>query len=329
MEKKSRMKAAVLKAIKQPLQIEEVDVQTPGQEEVIVDLYFGGLNHRDVWISKGQYAGIQLPCILGSDGSGMLEDRRVFLNPSLNWGANALVQALDYKILGLPDWGTFAEQICINRSRVHDIPVHLSIDEAAAIPLAGLTAYRALITKCQPQVGEKVLISGIGGGVALFAMQFALAVGCEVYVTSSSEEKIARAIELGAKGGVSYKNPDFGKQIKALSGGIDVVIDAAAGDGFSELVKVCNPGGRLCFYGGTAGAINKLNPQIIFWKQLSILGSTMGTDQEFKDMLSLVSKHKIRPIIDTIFPLKDINHAFKHMQEGGQFGKILISHKDK
>jgi zinc-binding alcohol dehydrogenase/oxidoreductase len=318
------MKAAVLHTLNTPLEIRQMPIPIVKEGEHLVQLAFAGLNHRDVWISKGQYAGIVLPLILGSDGSGILDGKRVIFNPSMNWGGQPEVQASDYRILGLPDQGTLAQSIVMPNDKIHTLPEHLSLEEGAAIPLAGLTAYRALVTKCHPKAGEKVLISGIGGGVALFAMQFALALGCEVYVTSGSDEKIEKAIALGAKGGANYSHSDFSKEIKRLSGGVDVIIDSAAGDGFAQLAKVCNPAGRICFYGGTRGAINGLVPQWVFWKQLSIYGSTMGTDAEFEAMLRLVADHQIRPVIDQVFPLEAVNEAFERMDYGLQFGKILV-----
>jgi len=167
------------------------------------------------------------------------------------------------------------------------------------------------------------LISGVGGGVALFAFQFAIAAGAEVWVTSGTGWKIDNAMKMGAAGGINYKNADwksFGKE----SGGFDVIIDSAGGDGFSNLIKVANPGARICFYGGTRGKITALNPQIIFWKQLSIFGSTMGTDEEFKDMVDFVDQHEIIPVIDSVYSLKDGNDAFKRMENGLQFGKIVL-----
>lgn len=319
------MKAAVLKELHTDLSIEEMDLPDTDVGEQIVTLNFSGLNHRDVWITKGMYAGITLPLVLGSDGAGICEGRRVLINPSLNWGDDPAVQAPDYKILGLPDHGTFATHVKVATNKIHNIPDHLTDEEAAALPLAGLTAYRALVTKCRPKVGDKVLISGVGGGVALFALQLALSVGCEVYVTSGSEGKIEQAMSMGASGGVNYKDSEFASKLKKMSGGIDIVIDSAAGDGFTSLVKVCNPGGRICFYGGTAGKINGLVPQWVFWKQLSIFGSTMGTDEEFVQMLEHVTLHKIKPIVDRIYDMKDINQALARMEKGDQFGKILVN----
>lgn len=320
------MRAAILKSLHTDLSVEDIRDPLSNNKSELVQLEFAALNHRDLWITKGQYAGIELPLILGSDGSGKMNDKSVIINPSLNWGERDRYQAKDYKILGLPDQGTFAETVAVPLDKIHPMPDHLSLEEAAALPLAGLTAYRALITKCQPQPGEKVLISGIGGGVATMAFLYALKLGCEVYVTSGSDQKIDQAKKLGAVDGVSYKSNNLSKVIKSMTGGgVDVVIDSAAGDGFGELVKACNPGARIAIYGGTRGAINNLSPQLVFWKQIEIHGSTMGTDKEFARMLDFVSAHKIKPLVDKVFSLSDINLAFRHMEKADQFGKIVIN----
>jgi NADPH:quinone reductase-like Zn-dependent oxidoreductase len=205
------------------------------------------------------------------------------------------------------------------------MPAHLSFEEAAALPLAGLTAYRALFSRAQLQAGEKVLISGIGGGVALFACQFAIAAGAEVYVTSSAQEKIDKAIRMGAKGGANYTEEKWAKPFGKAVGGFDVIIDSAAGDGFGNLVKLCNPGARIVIYGGTRGPWNGVSPQIVFWKQLNIMGSTMGSSEEFQAMIDFVSRHKIIPIIDGIYPIEKAAEAFDRMNQGLQFGKIVLT----
>ncbi len=318
------MKALVLEDVGQALRIKEMDSPAEKEGYVNVRIKAGALNHRDVWITKGMYPGIRPNVILGSDGAGILDGREVIINPNHDWGDNPRVQSKDYHILGLPTNGTFAEEVQVRSDKVFPKPRHLSIEHAAALPLGGMTAYRALFTKCGLRKGERVLISGVGGGVALFAFQFAVAVGAEVWVTSGTEWKIEKAIKMGAAGGINYKNADwksFGKE----TGGFDVIIDSAGGDGFMNLVKIANPGGRICFYGGTRGNITSLNPQIIFWKQLSIFGSTMGSDEEFRDMIDFVDEHQISPIIDSVYNLEDANDAFKRMEKGLQFGKIVLN----
>jgi NADPH:quinone reductase-like Zn-dependent oxidoreductase len=320
------MKVAILKEINKPLEHTEIDKPTLELGQILVKIKAAALNHRDVWIQKGQYGGIQLPMVMGSDGSGVVEgtDEEVIINPSIGWGENQAFQDKNFRILGLPDFGTFAEYVAIPKENTAPKPPHLSWEEAAALPLAGLTAYRALFSRCQAQKGEKVLISGIGGGVALFAMQFAIAKGCEVWVTSSSQEKIDKAIALGAKGGANYTHEEFVKYLNVQTGGFDVVIDSAAGDGFMSLIKCCKSGARICFYGGTNGLMNKINPQIIFWKQLTIMGSTMGSSQEFMAMVQFVNEHKIKPVIDTVHELEDIQAAMDSMEKGTQFGKLVV-----
>lgn len=320
------MKALVLVGKDQPLAYQDVEIPALTEGSVLVKLAAASLNHRDVWIQKGLYAGLKYPTILGSDGAGTTENGdAVIINPSLNWGENPRFQGKDYQILGLPTDGTFAEYISIPKENVVKMPEHLTFEQAAALPLAGLTAFRALFSRCQIQAGEKVLISGIGGGVALFALQFALAAGCEVWVTSSSEDKIAKAVDMGASGGFDYRREGWSKTAVATMGGFDCVIDSAAGSGFAELVKSCQPGARLCFYGGTAGLLSGISPQIVFYKQLTIMGSTMGSSSEFEAMVAFVSTHKIVPIVDEVFALSNGNEAFKKMDEGRQFGKLVLS----
>jgi NADPH:quinone reductase-like Zn-dependent oxidoreductase len=318
------MKALVLESEKQALLYKETDSPKAKNDKVVVDIKAAALNHRDVYVTQGLYPGVVFPIILGSDGAGLYEDREVIINPSLNWGENPNFQQKSYKILGLPDNGTFAEQVLVPENKIHEKPAHLSFEQAAALPLAGLTAYRALFTKCQLQKGEKVLISGIGGGVALFACQFAIAAGAEVYVTSGSDEKIAKAVEFGAKGGANYKSDEWTKDLKQKAGGFDVIIDSAGGEGFSNFMKIANPGCRIAIYGGTRGKIQNLSPQILFWKQISIFGTSMGNDDDFKNMLDFVNQHQIIPIVDSVFDLKDGNAALDRMDKGLQFGKIVL-----
>lgn len=296
----------------------------PKAGESIIQILAASLNHRDLWIIKGQYAGMKLPVILGSCGCGMHKGKRVLIQPGFNWGEKQTYQSSDYHILGMPVNGTFAEYCRLPETMIYDCPGHFSHEEAAALPLAGLTAFRAVFTRGRLSAGQKVLISGVGGGVALFAMQFALAAGAEVWVTSGSEHKIEKAMKLGASGGVLYSEEDWFKQLKAKTGGFDLVIDSAAGDGFSRFTAMMNPGGTIVFYGGTRGVINKLNPQQVFWKQLNILGSTMGSPQEFQEMLHFVEKHQIRPVVDEVFKLENGVQAFQKMAESSQFGKIVL-----
>ena len=219
------MKAALFKARDLPLIVDDYKKPKPVKDQVVIKLKYAALNHRDIWIMQEQTQQFPQGIILGSDGSGVVEDvgedadpmmvgAEVIINPSLDWGNNPIVQGDSYRILGFPDNGTFAEYITIPKQYVFGKPDHLSFEESAAVPLAGLTAYRALFTKARLRSGEKVLITGIGGGAALWALQFAVAYKARVYVTSGSDEKIVRAKKLGALNGFNYKDPQWAEQVQ-------------------------------------------------------------------------------------------------------------------
>ncbi|GAB3587621.1 MDR/zinc-dependent alcohol dehydrogenase-like family protein [Hymenobacter daeguensis] len=332
------MQALQLDAIHQPAVLREVPTPTPGPGEILVRLHAAALNHRDVFIQEGKYAGIRLPCTLGADGAGEVAAHgpgvpttapavgaRVLIYPGLRWGDNPRVQARDFVVLGMPDPGTFAEYISLPAQYIFPLPAHLRFEQGAALPLAGLTAYRAAFARAQVQAGERVLVTGVGGGVALTAVQLCAARGAEVWVTSSSDEKIARAQSLGAKGGISYSADGWVKTLTQQAGGpFDVVIDSAAGAAFGALLDAAAPGGRIVFYGGTLGNIPDLPPAKVFWKQLSILGSTMGSPQDFADMLALVNEQQLVPVVDEVFPLAEGEAALRRLEAGAQFGKVVL-----
>lgn len=319
------MRAAILHAVNSPLTVGQVPDPVPAEGEVVVHIRHAALNHRDVWISKGQYAGIKTPVVLGSDACGVLDDgSEVIINPGFDFGDDERFQSSDFSILGMPENGTLAEKVAVPEVYVYPKPVHLNSAQAAALPLAGLTAYRALFTRGAYRPGERVLVTGIGGGVALFAMQFALACGSEVWVTSSSVEKIQKAEAMGASGGFNYKQNDWVKECSACKLSFDVIVDGAGGTDFGQLLQVCNSGARISVYGGTAGKFGSISPQILFWKQVSIMGSTMGSQHDFTRMLQLVEEKKIVPVVSRVFDLEDVQAAFDYMDQGMQFGKPVV-----
>lgn len=318
------MKALVFKEPFQPIGLHDYEKPTPKEGEVLVKLAAAAMNHRDNWMTKGLYPKLTANVIPGSCGAGWVGEREVILNPNVDWGDNPnYPNHKTYTILGMPVNGTFAEYIAVKADRLADKPPHLSLEEAAALPLAGLTAYRALFTKARATKQSKVLINGVGGGVALFAFQFALAIGAEVYVTSGSQAKIEKAIDMGAKGGVSYKEEKWHKKFRKQFGGVDVVIDSAGGKGFDGLLRVCNPLARIAVYGGTLGK-SLFSPQTLFFREIEIVGSTMGSDQEFHDMVAFVNEHQIKPVVDSIYDLSDSQAAYERMRQGKQFGKIVF-----
>jgi NADPH:quinone reductase-like Zn-dependent oxidoreductase len=329
------MKAIILEAADKPLVYKEVEKPSLQPGEVLVHIKAAALNRRDYWITIGKYAGIKYPTILGSDGAGTVAEvgseqdnhwlnKEVVINPSNNYGQSDNYQGADFKILGLPDDGTFAEYVKTRIEYLHPKPTHLTWEQAAAIPLAGLTAYRALFTKAKAKKGDKVLISGVGAGTGTFALQLAVAAGCQVFVTSGSGEKIDRAKQLGAAAGVNYKAQDWAEQLKLMVHGFDIIIDSALGNGFAKFPDLCNPGGRVVVFGGTAGNIPALDGRKIFWKQLQLLGTTMGTHEDFTAMLQFVNEHQLIPIVDEIFALKDAQKAIDKMGDSSQFGKIVL-----
>lgn len=318
------MKALVLEEKNATPRVKDTGAPITSTGQVLVNLRAASLNHRDLWIVKGLYPRIEFPLIPGSDGVGVLDGKEVIIQPGTGWGDNEGFQGPKYRILGLPSNGTFAEQVVVEQEQIFPKPPHLRNEEAAALPLAGLTAYRVLFSRCKAQAGEKLLVTGAGGGVALFCIQFAISAGLEVYVTSGSDEKIERAKKMGVVGAANYKSESWQSSLQEQAAGFDIVIDGAGGADFPSLVKLCNLGGRIGVYGGTNGAVPNFSPQPVFWKQLSILGSTMGSQHDFSEMLDFVNKHKIVPIVDSIFELEEGKKAFERMEEGLQFGKIVL-----
>lgn len=330
------MKAVQIVGIKQPAVVAEVPAPQAMPGHAVVQLKAAALNHRDVFIQQGLYPGIKLPVTPGSDGAGVVTavgsgadaawvGREVIINPALEWGPDPRAQGPAFRILGMPDAGTFAEQIAIPVANLAAKPAHLTWEQAAALPLAGLTAWRALFTRAQLKAGERVLATGIGGGAALFALQFARAAGAEVWVTSSSPEKIARAQTLGAQGGVNYRETDWsGQLLKAAGGAFDVIVDSAGGEGFTKLVDCAKPGGRIAFFGATAGNPKLFEMRKCFFRQINVLGTTMGSPVDFAGMTALVAAAQIVPTVDRVFALGEAELALRHMEAAAQFGKIVL-----
>jgi zinc-binding alcohol dehydrogenase/oxidoreductase len=250
--------------------------------------------------------------------------RDVVINPSLDWGPSEAAQAPNFSILGLPRDGTLAEKIAVPVSQLSKKPSHMSWEEAAALPLAGLTGWRAIVSRAGLSKGERVLITGIGGGVALFALQIAAASGNETWVTSSSDDKIARAVALGAKGGFRYDRDGWAADVARAHGPFDVIIDSAGGPGFGSLLDLAAPGARIAFYGATRGNVPEVALRKIFWRQISLLGTTMGSPADWSAMTAFVDRHKLCPVISHVFPFGRAAEAFDLMERGGQFGKIVV-----
>ncbi len=334
------MKAMVLHELGGPDQLsyEDVPEPEPGPGETVVRLRAAALNRRDVFVTYGQYPGARpeaLPVILGSDGSGEVvargegaggpdEGSEVVVNPALYWGDDPRKPGKEYRILGLPDDGTFAQFVKAPAENVFPKPSHLSHEEAAAIPLGALTAYRALVTRGEVEEGETVVVPGVGSGVATLVMQMAAALGARVFVTSGSDEKIEKAKEFGAEGGVNYNSEDWSRELKSMAGGVDLSVDLAGGEAFNALVSLAKPGSRIVAVGATAGPTPKAMTIRISLKHLDVLGTAMGTNEEFGAMLDLYAEHGLRPIISETFSLEETAAAMQYMEEGKGIGKIVL-----
>ena len=314
----------------------------PGPGETVVRLHAAALNRRDVFATRGQYPGARpeaLPVILGSDGSGEVvargdsaggpdEGTEVVINPALYWGDDPRKPGKEYRILGLPDDGTFAEFVKVPAESIFPKPSHLSHEEAAALPLGALTAYRALVTRGELKEGETVLVPGVGSGVATFVVQIAAALGARVFVTSSSDEKLDKAKEFGAEGGVNYNSDDWSKELRSMTGGVDLSVDLVGGEAFNALVSLARPGSRIVAVGATAGPTPKAMTIRIALKHLDVLGTAMGTNEEFGAMLDLFAEHGLRSTINETFSLEETAAAMQHMEEGKGIGKIVLGIPD-
>jgi len=332
------MKAVLLNEIGGPekLSIVEIPIPTPAENEVVIKVHSAALNRRDFYISHGMYPGMQTPCVLGSDGAGEVFaigknvsnfsiGDNVIIDPGLNWGDHDDYCRDDFTVLGMPTNGTFAEYVVVPNENVHKKPDYMSWEEAAAIPLAGVTAYRSLVTRGQLREGETVLIPGIGSGVALYLLQMAVAMGAKVIVTSSSNEKINNARRLGAIAGFNYKDVEWYKKLRKEFGHVNLVVDGVGGENFNRLIDVTAQGGRIVSYGATNGPVPKTVMPKIFFKNMDIRGTTMGSPREFESMLNFYEKHKLKPILDRSFMLDEAIEALKYMGEGNNFGKITLT----
>ena len=293
------MKALVLQEDKS-LILTTQEKPVPGPSEVVVAVKASALNHREIWIQKGLYPGMKLPCILGADGAGTIvdlgaevsadwQDKEVIIYPAYDWGDEEQAPTRQFRVLGMPDPGTIAEYIKLPVSSLVEKPTYLSWEESAAIPVAGLTAWRALVRHGRIAPGSKVLITGIGGGVAQAGLTLAKAFGAEIYVTSSSINKIAKAKELGATAGVNYKDADWHLQLKALSGGIDIVLDSSPSPVLDDYYKFMSYGGRIVTYGSTGSPKTTISISKFFLRHIQFIGTAMGSPLEFQEWLSSIA----------------------------------------
>jgi zinc-binding alcohol dehydrogenase/oxidoreductase len=301
------------------LRYEDAPDPEPGDGDVLVELRAASLNHLDVWMRKG-LPSVPKPRILGADGAGVIAgtDERVVINPGI-------LENGRMHIVGETRDGTHAELIALPRDYVHPIPDNLSFEEAAAFPLVFETAYRMLVPRARLQPDEWVLVWGIGGGVATAALSLAKALGARVVVTSSSDEKLERARELGADATVNHRTGDVVAEVKELTGGgAHVVVDDVGEATWKRTLDAARPEGRVVVCGATTGPNPPAALHRIWWKQLSILGSTMGTPEDFKGAYDLIAAGKARVVVDSVFPLAEARAAHERLERAEQIGKIVL-----
>ena len=303
------------------LRYEDAPDPDPGPGEVLVRLRAASLNHLDLWIRKG-LPSVPKPRILGADGAGIREDtgERVVINPGIEHGERITV-------VGEHMDGTHAELVAVPEGNVYPLPETLSFEEAAAFPLVFETAYRLLATKAQLREGEWVLLWGIGSGVAGAGLAIAKALGARALVTSSSDDKLERARELGADATVNHASGDVRAAVGEATGGagVEVVLEHVGEATWQTSLQAARAGGRIAVCGATSGPNPPAALHRIWWKQLTIYGSTMGTRSDFEAAYELVKGGRARPVVDSVYPLADARKAHERLEAGEQFGKVVLT----
>ncbi len=313
--------------------------RAPGPGEVRLRLRAASLNYRDWLMVTGQYNPRQpLPLIPGSDAVGEVLElgpgvtrvavgQRVTPLFAQRWYGGSPTPDTLRSTLGGPLDGVLAEECVVAAEGVVPVPPHLSDAEAATLPCAAVTAWSALFTEGALRPGETVLVQGTGG-VALFALQFARLGGAEVIVTSSSDDKLARAVGLGARAGVNYRStPDWGRAVLQLTGGrgVDHVIEVGGAGTLAESLKAVRPGGRISLVGILAGARQDLNVLPIFMRKVTLQGILVGHRASHEAMVRAMEAAELRPVVDRIFPFGELPAAFEHLAAGRHFGKVVVA----
>lgn len=326
------MLAVELRAFGDPTGLVPVELPDPepGPGEVCVDLVAAALNRRDWWIRRG--GKVSLPQVLGSDGAGIVSavgtgvegvaaGDEVVINPGLDWGEDEEAPGPSFRILGVPDQGTYAERVVVAAHQVRPRPRGLTWAESAALPLAGLTAWRATVTHAQAEPGRTILVPGAGGGVATFVIQIARELGARVLVTTSSEEKLERARALGAEGGALYTDPEWPERI----GPVDAVVDSVGAACWPGALSCLKRGGRLVNFADTTGDRGEVDITRLYFEYQRIQGTTMGSPREFDALLAHVAGASWRPVVDAVFPLADAAGAHERLDAPDRFGKVVLA----
>ena len=311
------------------LRYEDVPDPAPGEGEVLVRIAAASLNHLDVWVRMG-LPSVPKPRILGADGAGVVEalgtgvdgfapGDRVVLNPGLEHGATI-------GVIGEHRDGTHCELIAVPAAQVFALDDALTFEQAAAFPLVFETAYRMLVTKAAVQPGEWVLIWGIGGGVSTAAFEICRALGAHTIVTSGSDEKLERAREWGADVAVNHHTGDVVAAVKQATGhGVEIVVESVGEATWARTLAAVDPAGRVVVCGATSGPNPPAALHRLWWKQLTVYGSTMGTREDFLGAYELVRSGRARVHVDRVYPLAEASAAHERLEAGDQLGKIVLT----
>jgi zinc-binding alcohol dehydrogenase/oxidoreductase len=317
------------------LAVEERPELLPGPGEIVIDLRAAALNRRDLRVVAGGWPGVDAPVVPGSDGAGVVralgagvggfaEGDEVLVYPALAWGDDPRVLGPGFNILGGPSDGTFAEQVRVPAANVFAKPARLSLEQAAALPLAGMTAWRALFTRGGLHSGQSVLVHGAGAGTSTFAVQFARAAGARVFVTSSSAGKIARSLELGAEAGFDYGTDGWEQALVDRSGGgVDLVLDSAGT--WASSAKCVRAGGRVVVFGSTASPTAEMDVRGFYFKQIDVVGTMMGSPVDFRALMRACETQSWTPVVDSTRPLAELGDAFCREHASEQFGKLVVA----
>lgn len=341
------MRAAVFRQHGGPevLEIADLPAPKPGPDQVVVAVQAAALNHLDLWTRRGLPGlNVQFPHIGGSDIAGTVAEvgervgdldpgTRVLVNPSLwcgdcEWchrGEESLCNR--YRIIGEHISGGFAEYIAVPARNVLPIPADLSFEEAAAVPLVYQTAWRGLISRGRLRPGETVLITGGSGGVSTAAIQIAKLAGAYVFAVTAGAEKARRLEELGADFVIDREQSEFSKEIwrETEKRGVDIAFDSVGEAVWPEILRALARNGRLVTYGATTGPRGQVDIRLAFWKQLQIIGSTMSSRSEFEQVMALIFRGELEPVIDVTWPLDKVRQAHERLEAGAQLGKIVLT----
>ncbi len=341
------MRAAAIREHGGPdvVRIEEIPEPKYADDEVLLEVRSAGLNHLDIWVRKGRGGSDPTePHVLGSDAAGIVVAAgsrvrnvsigdEVILNPGLSCGfcdhcnRGQQSECVSFGIVGMSRQGTFAEQVAVPARNVAPKPSHLSFNEAGAFVLAQLTAWRMLMTRAQLKPGQTVLIHGIGGGVALYALQLTKLAGAEAIVTSSSDDKLSRASRMGADHTINYRAvEDVAQCVKDITSGmgVDIIVDSVGAATWPIDFAAARRGGKIVLCGVTSNAEAVTDLRALYWNQLTIMGSTMGSNEDFRQMVKAVTAAKLRPVIDSAMPLEKARDAMTKLETAEQFGKIVL-----